>query len=49
MSYKLERDLLAHKVLGSVNEITYQSSFDDQEIQGWYITPPDFDPLKNIH
>ena len=42
----LNEDLLAHKVLGSVNEITYQSSFDDQEIQGWYITPPDFDPTK---
>ena len=36
------------KTLGEVNEIIYKSSFDEQEIQGWYITPPDFDPLKNI-
>ena len=42
----LNEDLLEHKKLGLVNEIVYNSSFDDQEIQGWYITPPDFDPSK---
>ena len=42
----LNEDLLEHKKLGSVNEIIYNSSFDNQEIQGWYITPPDFDPSK---
>jgi acylaminoacyl-peptidase len=42
----LNEDLLEHKKLGSVNEIIYNSSFDNQEIQGWYITPPDFDPTK---
>ena len=42
----LNEDLLEHKKLGSVNEIVYNSSFDNQEIQGWYITPPDFDPTK---
>ena len=42
----LNEDLLGHKTLGEVNEIIYKSSFDEQEIQGWYITPPDFDPSK---
>ncbi len=43
---KLNEDLLAHKTLGEVHEITYTSSFDDTEIHGWYITPPNFDPNK---
>ena len=42
----LNDDLLSHRKLGAVNEIKYRSSFDGQEIQGWYITPPDFDPTK---
>ena len=42
----LNDDLLSHRKLGIVNEITYKSSLDEQEIQGWYITPPDFDPSK---
>ncbi|MCO4798757.1 MAG: S9 family peptidase [Colwelliaceae bacterium] len=42
----LNDDLLAHKKLGKVHEITYQSSFDNEKIQGWYITPPNFDPKK---
>ena len=42
----LNDDLLSHRKLGKVKEITYKSSFDEQEIQGWYITPPNFDPSK---
>ena len=42
----LNEDLLAFRQLGEVHEIIYNSSFDGQEIQGWYITPPDFDPNK---
>ena len=42
----LNDDLLAHKKLGKVHDITYQSSFDNEKIQGWYITPPNFDPKK---
>ena len=42
----LNEDLLAFRQLGEVHEIIYNSSFDGQEIQGWYITPPDFDPTK---
>lgn len=40
----LNADLLGNRQLGQVNEINYRSSFDGQEIQGWYITPPGFDP-----
>ena len=42
----LNEDLLAFRQLGELHEIIYNSSFDGQEIQGWYITPPDFDPNK---
>ncbi|MEC4090795.1 S9 family peptidase [Pseudoalteromonas rubra] len=42
----LNEDLLAHKTLGKVHEISYKSSFDGEQIQGWYITPPNFDPNK---
>ncbi len=43
---ELNDDLLDQLKLGDINELIYTSSFDDQEIQGWYITPPDFDPEK---
>ena len=42
----LNEDLLGNRTLGSVHEIIYNSSYDQQEIQGWYITPPDFDETK---
>lgn len=42
----LNEDLLAHRALGQVHEITYASTLDGTEIQGWYVTPPDFDPAK---
>ncbi len=42
----VNEDTLGHKILGQVHEIIYNSSLDQQEIQGWYITPPDFDPTK---
>ncbi|MBI1391297.1 MAG: prolyl oligopeptidase family serine peptidase [Alphaproteobacteria bacterium] len=42
----LNSDALGHKKLGEVHEIVYSSSVDGTEIQGWYITPPDFDPAK---
>jgi dipeptidyl aminopeptidase/acylaminoacyl peptidase len=38
-------DILAGKKLGQVQEIKYTSA-DGLPIQGWYITPPDFDPSK---
>ncbi len=42
----LNEDLLGHKKLAQVHEIKYKSSFDGEEIQGWYLTPPDFDRTK---
>ena len=39
----LNEDLLGNRELGQVSEIIYNSSFDGQEIQGWYITPPGFE------
>ena len=42
----LNDDLLAHKILASVEEITWQSSVGDYELQGWLVTPPGFDPEK---
>tara|TARA_R110002096_G_scaffold257381_1_gene450834 strand:+ start:165023 stop:167053 length:2031 start_codon:yes stop_codon:yes gene_type:complete len=42
----LNEDFLSHKDLGQVHEVIYNSSIDGQEIQGWYLTPPNFDPAK---
>ena len=41
----VNEDILAGKKLGAVNEMWYTSA-DGLKIQGWYITPPDFDPAK---
>ena len=43
---RLNDDLFAYKMLGDVEEIRYKSSYDDREIQGWIVKPPDFDPTK---
>ena len=42
----LNEDVLGHKTLGEVKEIVYKSEIDGEEIQGWYILPPNFDPDK---
>ena len=42
----LNDDILGVKTLGAVREITWKSSKDQREIQGWVVTPPDFDPAK---
>jgi dipeptidyl aminopeptidase/acylaminoacyl peptidase len=39
----LNEDLLSGRELGAVNEVIYNSSFDGQEIQGWYVTPPGYE------
>lgn len=39
-------DILAFKKLGQVEEIWYKSSYDGKDIQGWIMTPPDFDASK---
>ncbi|MEO1655165.1 MAG: S9 family peptidase, partial [Bacteroidota bacterium] len=43
---RVNDDLFAQKKIGKVEEIRYKSSFDQREIQGWVVTPPDFDPNK---
>lgn len=42
----LNEDLLAYRELGKVNEIEFESRYDGEKIQGWYITPPNFDSTK---
>ncbi|MEO8496960.1 MAG: S9 family peptidase, partial [Planctomycetota bacterium] len=42
----LNQDLFGHKRLGEVEEFRYKSAFDDREIQGWIVKPPDFDATK---
>ncbi len=43
---RLNDDLLGHKELGEVEEISYESSHDAREIQGWIVKPPGFDAAK---
>jgi dipeptidyl aminopeptidase/acylaminoacyl peptidase len=40
---RLNQDLLGHRDLGKVEEIWYESSYDQRRIQGWILTPPGFD------
>ncbi len=42
----LNADVLGHKVLGRVEEFWVKSSADGLDIQGWIVTPPDFDHAK---
>lgn len=38
----LNEDLLAHKLMGNMEEIWYKSSVDGRDIQGWIVYPPDY-------
>jgi acylaminoacyl-peptidase len=42
----VNKGLLSGRTLGTVEEITYESSKDHRKIQGWIIKPPGFDPAK---
>jgi acylaminoacyl-peptidase len=42
----LNEDILAQRQLAELHEIRYPSSFDQTEIHGWYLTPPNFDASK---
>lgn len=42
----LNDDLFSFKKLGNVEEMWWESSYDQRKIQGWVVTPPDFDPSK---
>jgi acylaminoacyl-peptidase len=43
---QLNEELLGHKQLGAVQELSWESSHDGREIQGWLWTPPGFDPAQ---
>lgn len=42
----LNQDLFSFRNLGNVQELWWESSFDQRKIQGWVVTPPNFDPNK---
>jgi dipeptidyl aminopeptidase/acylaminoacyl peptidase len=42
----LNDDLFSFRKLGKVEEIWWESSYDQRKIQGWVVTPPDFDAGK---
>lgn len=42
----LNNDLFSFKKLSKVEEMWWESSYDQRKIQGWVVTPPDFDPNK---
>lgn len=43
---QFNEDLFSYKKLGAVKELRWQSSVDQRPIQGWLVTPPDFDADK---
>ena len=43
---RVNEDLFDYKKLGKVEEIWFKSSADGLDINGWIVTPPDFDPSK---
>ena len=42
----LNDDLFSFKKIGNVEEVRWKSSFDQRDMQGWIVTPPDFDSSK---
>lgn len=42
----LNKALLDYKNLGKVEEVWYKSTFDQRDIQGWVVYPPDYDANK---
>ena len=43
---RLNDDLFSFREVGAVEEIRWNSSFDQREMQGWVVKPPNFDPAK---
>ncbi|UCF36848.1 MAG: S9 family peptidase, partial [Acidobacteriota bacterium] len=43
---RLNEDLFGHKKLGEVEEIWFKSSFDERDLQGWIVKPPEFDASR---
>jgi acylaminoacyl-peptidase len=46
MLTRLNEDVLGHLSLADYTEITWKSSYDGQDIHGWYVKPPGFDASK---
>ena len=42
----VNNDLFSFKGVGEVEELWWKSSHDQRDIQGWVVTPPDFNPNK---
>lgn len=42
----LNDGLLSYRTLGKVEEINYKSSYDQRNIQGWVVYPPNYDASK---
>jgi dipeptidyl aminopeptidase/acylaminoacyl peptidase len=42
----LNGDILPYRKLGKTNEIWWKSTVDNRDIQGWYVTPPNYDPSR---
>lgn len=42
----LNDDIFSFRKIGKTEEIWWESSYDGRRIQGWIVTPPDFDPSK---
>lgn len=43
---QLNADLFSQRALGETEMFWYQSSFDNEKMQGWIVKPPGFDPKK---
>ncbi len=43
---RLNADLLPYRQLGETHELWWTSTVDQRQLQGWYVTPPDYDPGK---
>lgn len=43
----LNEALLDYRTLGKVEEVWYKSSFDNRDLQGWIVYPPNYDASKN--
>jgi len=42
----LNGGLLEYRTLGKVKEVWYKSSFDNRDLQGWIVYPPNYDASK---
>lgn len=42
----LNSDILDYRTLGQVEEIWYESSYDQRKIQGWIVKPPFYNPNR---